>query len=220
MIDGAKLHAAEPGLNKPPSDGAQRPETAGQRDLREERCARRADVRVGREQILLGFHDVRTTRQQIGRQARRNIRQQVLVVERHARRQIVRQRLAEQQHQRVIRLSPQTRLRLQVGVRLLDHRLRLPQIQFRTRAVVELQLGDPVRLLRGLQRVLRDLQQIVQLEHRHVLIRHLRDQRDFRGLARLSGSQVLSQRLILQALNPPEEVDFPGRIQADRIRRS
>ena len=51
--------------------------------------------------------------------------------------------------------------------------------------------------------------EIVQFEHGHVLVRHLRDQRDFRGLTCLRGAKIGGQRLILQALHAPEEIDFP-----------
>ena len=125
---GANDHAAVPALNRPPSVG-RGAERARQRDLREERRACRTDVRVRGQQRLLGLHHVGATRQQIRRQAGRHVRQQVLRVERHARRQIVRQRLADQQHQRVQRLRACPCLRLLVRQRLLDHCLRLTQLE-------------------------------------------------------------------------------------------
>ena len=214
---GANDHAAVPALNRPPSVG-RRAERGRQRDLREERRACRTDVRVRRQQRLLGLHHVRTTREQIRRQPGRHVRQQVLRVERHARRQVVRQRLADQQHQRVQRLRACPCLRLLVRQRLLDHCLRLTQLGS-ARAVVELQLRQVVRVLRRLQRVLRDLQQIVGRQQRQVLIRHLRHQRDLRRLPRIRGRQVLRERLILQALHAAEQVEFPRRRQADVVGR-
>ena len=61
---------------------------------------------------------------------------------------------------------------------------------------------------------------IVVGEHRQILVRHRRNQRDLRRLARFRSRQILRERLILQAPDAPEEVDFPRRVQADRIRRS
>lgn len=206
---GANDHAAVPALNRPAQRRARGAERARQRNLREERRARRADVRIRGQQRLLGLHHVRTTRQQVRRQPGRHVRQQVLRIERHARRQIVRQRLADQQHQRVQRLRAGSRLRLLVRERRLDHRLRLTQLELGARAVVELQLGQVVRCLRGLQRVLRDLQQIIGRQQRQILIRDLRHQRDLGRLPRVRRRQVLRERLILQALHAAEQVEFP-----------
>src|SRR6266850_5349819 len=60
-------------------------EGARQADGREERGARRADVRVRAAQVRLRLHDVRPPRQQIGRQARGDVGDQPLRVERQSR---------------------------------------------------------------------------------------------------------------------------------------
>ena len=50
-------------------------DAAGQRDAREEGRPRRADVGVGRDQLLLGLAHVGPARQHVGRQAGRHVRQ-------------------------------------------------------------------------------------------------------------------------------------------------
>ena len=77
-------------------------EIGGQRDAREERRARRADVGVGGEQLPLGGADVGAPLEQVGRQARRHVGRDLLLAERQRRRQIGRQRLADEQLQRVL----------------------------------------------------------------------------------------------------------------------
>jgi hypothetical protein len=76
------------------------PALAGQRDARKERRARGADVGVGGDQLLLGLAHVGPARQQLRRQAHRQVGQ--ALAPRARRRQVGRQRLADQQHQRVL----------------------------------------------------------------------------------------------------------------------
>src|SRR4029078_4660060 len=76
-------------------------EIARQRDARKERGARRADVGIRRDQLLLGGEDVWPPLQQFGRQAGRQVRRQLLGGERHRLRQVRRQRLTDQEHQGV-----------------------------------------------------------------------------------------------------------------------
>ena len=101
--------------------------------------ARGADVGVLRAQQRLGLQDVRAAREQIRRQPGRNVGEDLLVVQAHGRRQVRGQRLAEQQHERVFRLRAKPHLGGEVGVGLLEDRLRLLQAELGRGAGVELE---------------------------------------------------------------------------------
>jgi hypothetical protein len=74
-----------------------------QRQAGEEGGAGGADFRIRRHQRVLGLQDVGTARQQVRRQAGRQLRQHRLAIERPACRQVRRQRRPEQQFQVVAR---------------------------------------------------------------------------------------------------------------------
>ena len=136
-------------------------EVGGQRDARKERRARRADVGVGGEQLLLGGAHVGPADEQVRRQAGGQVGRDLLPVERQRRRQVGRQRLADEQLQRVlVERALAQRLR-QRDARALEQRLGLAEVELRRRAVVEAKLGEPRRLLARRQRLPRDAQQLV-----------------------------------------------------------
>jgi len=117
----------------------------GQADVGEKRGALpRRCSRFSERKQRLGLQDVRAARQQIGRQSRGNVGEELLLAERHGRRQVRRQRLANEQDERVLGLRACARLCGKIGVRLLDHGLRLLQAQLGRGAGVELQLHDLV----------------------------------------------------------------------------
>ena len=104
-----------------------------------------------------------------------------------------------------------------VRVRLLDDGFRLTHRQLGSGAGLELQQRELVRRLRSLECALRHREKLVVGEQRKVLVRNLGDEQDLHRLACLRRGKVLLQRLVVQALQPAEEVDLPGRGYAHGI---
>src|SRR5205807_2717917 len=77
--------------------------------------------------------------------------------------------------------------------------------------------GEVVRLLRGVERLLRHGDQFIEREQRQVLVRDLGNEQDFASLAGLRRGEVLLQRPPAQGLQAAEKVDLPGGGQADRV---
>jgi hypothetical protein len=149
----APVKAQLPLLNRPDSSLLAVPKLAGQRDPREERRARRADVGVGGDQLLLGGTDVGATDQELRRQARGDVDRELPFVEGQRRRQVGGQRLADQQLQGVLVERALPRRLRERGAGALEQRLGLPVVELGRRAVVEAQLGEPVRFLAGRERL-------------------------------------------------------------------
>jgi hypothetical protein len=193
VIDGRKLHAAEPPLNRPPSD---------------ELAVPRSPVR-----LMVGKNAARAAPMfafAARSWARRNVGEDLLIAQCHGRRQVRGQRLAQQQHEPVLDLRAPAHLRRAIRLRLLHHRLRLAHRELVAGAGLELPPRQVVRRLRGLQREVGDMDELVEREHREVLVCHLRHEQDLERLARLCAGEVLLQRRVAQAAEAPEEIDLPG----------
>ena len=152
---GANVQPQEPPLNRPDSSRAGRADACRQRDAREERRARRADVGVGGAPAAArpARTSGRRTSTSDGRPAGTSAATRCRAVDAPAR-QVGRQRLADQQRQRVAgraragaAAAPASR------ARRLDQRLRLAQVELRRGAVVEAQPRQAQRLLARRQRL-------------------------------------------------------------------
>jgi len=130
-----------PLLNRSPSSRLAVAGVRGQRDAREERGARRADVRVRGQQLLFGRPHVGSACQQVGRQPRRQIAgDDLLAGERQAGRQVGGQGLAQQQHQRVLVERALALSLRERRTRAFEQLLGLAEVEFRRGTVVELEL--------------------------------------------------------------------------------
>ena len=190
------------------------PIDGGQRDAREEGRARRADVGVGRDQLLLGRADVgplapagRTAGRPAGR-ASAPAASSPCCRPRWPRAAPARPAAAPARsgpacagaaaaHRRRARFRPATR---RAGSRARTTR--------RCRSAACVSLSDSSRVA-SVWRVIS--QQLVVGEQREPAVGHRGDQADLRRLARFLGGQVLRQRRVLQAGDAAEEVDLPGR---------
>jgi hypothetical protein len=194
-------------LNRPDKLRAGAAGAAGQRDAREEVGARGADVGVRADQLLLGRADIRTHRQQVGRQAGRQLGQFGLR-QGAGRRQVLRQRLAHQQHQQVGVLRALAHLLRQHHARGIDQRHALLQVEFGDHAIVVLQLDQLLRLFAPGQGLAGQRQQLVVGQQRQVGVGDRRDQADMGRLARFLGGQELRQRRIAEVLHAAEQVQL------------
>src|ERR1700676_2361529 len=67
-ICGANDHAAEPGLNKPPSDGDKVPKLPLSETFGKNAARRGADIGIGPDRVSLRRHKIGRPREQVGRQ--------------------------------------------------------------------------------------------------------------------------------------------------------
>ena len=172
--------------------------------------------------MLLGLANVGPLRQQVRRQAGRHGGQVGRVAQSLAGAQAgehVRwQGLAQQQHQGVLVQGALALLLRQRGARSLGQRDGLAVVQLGRHARVETQLGQLDRLFTGLQRVARNLQQLLVGQQRIPAAGHGGHQAGLRGAASFLGRQVLGQGGFLQAADAAEEVQLPrGDGQADLV---
>jgi len=165
--------------------------TAGQRDAREECRPRRSDAGIRRDQVVLGGANVGAPHQQIRRQPRWQVGQQLMLVESGARWQIPRKRCAKQQHQCVLVLRRLARVLGKVGARAVDRSLSLAKIERGGDAAVVAHLGELVGALLAAKRVLGDAQQLLISEQRQISVRHLRHQADLRATTGFNVAKIL-----------------------------
>ncbi len=196
-----------PALEQAGQLAAAGPGTGRQADAREERCTCCADVGVGRLERVLGLQNVRTTLQQVGRQACRHFGQHV-GIKQVAGWQVVRQAGAEQQHQAVLILGNQALVLGQFGARAFDGGARLAQVQCRRNADFAGARGQTEAFFVGLQGVLRQLEQFLVGLPGHVGIGDAGHQTDLGTATCFLTGEVGLQRLLAEAAYPTEEVQL------------
>ena len=140
--------------------GAGGAEVAGQRDVREERRARGADVGVGGEQLLLGGAHVGPAHQQVRRQAGGHLGGHLLLASGSG---ASRSAGSAWPSSSTSAFSSCARWRAtgQRDARALEQRLGLAVVELGRGAVVEAQLGQAQSIPRASQRIARHAQQLV-----------------------------------------------------------
>ena len=187
---------------------------AGDRDPRIQVCLGHADLRVCRDQPLLGLPDVRPARQQVQRQPGRQGRCGHLLFERPSARD--RSGVAPKQDVDAVLGLLDLALDRGDGLRCgVVKRLGLPQVENAGHATVEPGLHQVDRLRARIHRARRDLERQVQRAQRQVGLAEVGDQGRHDRIARVLGGEQVGQSRFGVALEPAPEVDFPGSAESD-----
>ncbi len=157
---------------------------------------------------MLGLQDVGTALHELGRQARRNLRQQVGAAEGPRRGQVRGEGGAEQQSQRIFGLRALPFISEHVDSCRLQLTLRGTQIQFRDSTRIEHGLIEVVRVLHHGQGLFGETELLLRRAQFEVLGGDLGDQRDSGAAPSLFRRQVLLQRLAGEAANAPKQIQL------------
>jgi hypothetical protein len=177
-----------------------------------------ADVRGAGGEQLLGHADVGTPVEQLGGKSRGNGRRDLLLLDRAPARD--RAGVAAQQHAQLVLLERGKAL--QVGKHGLDAvqlGLALPVVHLAGDSALEAVLGELDRLPARLDRAPRDLEPSVEVAHLEVGARHVRDERQDGGAARLLRAEEERLLRLGGPADAPEEVDLPRDVGRERVDR-
>ena len=188
-----------------------------QRQVRVVQRARRADVGIGRHQVLLGAQDVGPAQQQRGRQVAGDLRRDQLVDGLAAR---DRPGVAAEQDRQQVLLRGDGLLELRDRrARLLRLRADLRQLGHRDHAGLVAQLEDAQRAFEVARGGLRDLQLPVQRAQHDVAGGHARHQRQHHAALALFAGIDLGLRGLGLAAHAAEQVGLPARAQRHVVER-
>ena len=205
---GKKFQLSEPGLNSPDSSLLAVPKAVVREMLGKRVAAGGADIGVGGLEPIFRLQDIGAAKEHFGGHPGRNLPGRAYEGQ-GIRQQLCRHLRSDQKVQGVFVLSDQPGVEGRVHPCRIDSRLRLSKLQFGREPDVVTLPDQIVGGLLGIQGGLGQLEGFPVRREGQVRVGDPGHQQDLRAVPRLLGGKVLLERLVLQAADAAEEIDFP-----------